>query len=253
MDERKHAALPYHELEEAKLSTAFYELALEESVVDMSAVKTACDASHVRQMKRLRSNFRRIRLDAAVKKIARQVSKAAVFIILIGAIAGGIAVASSSLLRARLYEIVVDYTNVEKKIRIYAKQMGEIELPDGWWVPFYHTYIPEGYELVAEEVNPHCCYQYYQRDEKGEEVCGVTYYNEKDSFTNISTEDAEISYVNVGDNIATVIKREEKSYMMFWNEGDVRIVVDAHLPYDEAMKMLEGIVPIDIEEITGAE
>ena len=254
MELRKSGFSPYVDLEKDLLCAAFCELALEENSANIGEdEKGICDAANDRLLKRLRREYRRIRLGAAVKKTARQVSRAAVFLIFIAAVAGGIAVASNSILRARLYEVVVDYTNVENKIRIYAKQMGEIDLPDGWWVPFYHTYIPEGYELVAEEVNPNCCYQYYQRDDKGEEICGVTYWSAKDSFTNISTEDAEISYVNVRDNIATVIKREEKSYMMFWTEGDVRIVVDAHLPYDEAMKILEGILPIDIEAVTGDE
>ena len=250
MGETKHAALPYHELEEAKLSTAFYELAMEESVVDMAAVKTACDASHERQMKRLRREYRRIRLGAAVKKTARQVSKAAVFLIFTAAVAGGIAVASNRLLRAKLFEIVVDYTNSGHRIEMYGVEIGEIDLPEGWWAPFYHSYVPEGYVLKEEKANYYQCYQAYY---KGEEYLKISYTRSSIGNTTVFTEGCEITEVKIGDNIATMISRDENVFSMFWFEGEIRIMADFDMSYDEAIKIMENIVPIDIEELTEAE
>ena len=57
MDERKHAASPYLELEEVKLSAAFCELALEESAGVSDSVKDMCDAAHERLLKKTAPKF----------------------------------------------------------------------------------------------------------------------------------------------------------------------------------------------------
>lgn len=244
MESGGHGVLLHKELEEAKLSAAFCELALEESCTDTGAFSAYCDAAHERILKRLRREYRRIVFGAAAKNVARQVSKAAVFLLITVVLAGGIAVAGSSLLRAKLYEIVVDFTNSHHNIKMYGRQIGEIELPDGWWAPFYHSYVPEGFEVVDEDVNPFRCYQYY---ECGEEAFWVA-YDVVTMSTTIYTDGCDVSEIMIGDNVATLVTRDENSYTIFWHEGDVRISASLYLPYDEAIKIMENIVPIDIEE-----
>jgi len=102
---------------------------------------------------------------------------------------------------------------------------------------------------VDEEVNQFRCYQFYER---GEEAFRVA-YDVLTLATTIYTDGCDVSEVMIGDNVATLVTREENNYLIFWHEGDVRISAQLWMPYDEAIKIMENIVPIDIKEITGAE
>jgi len=247
MEGGRQGVLLHTDLEKAKLSAAFCELALEESFADTEAIRADCDAAHERLLKRLRREYRRIRFGGAAKKTARQAAKAAVFILVTVALAGGIAIASSSLLRAKLFDIVIDYTNSHHRIEINGVEIGEIELPEGWWVPFYHSYVPEGFELDDEYIVSSKCLQVYR---SGDQSFFLSYENARNQRTIFYTDGADVEYVTVGDNVVTFIKREGDNNTFFWREGELIIIGHGFMPYDELLKIIEGVVPINIEELS---
>lgn len=106
--------LPYEELEAAKLSVAFCEMALKDVADDTSMVKEACDAASGRMLKRIKREMRRKRLRAAMKKAMKATVSVAAFIAVIG-IATGMAIAGNGMLRAKVVNIMIDSVTTDEK------------------------------------------------------------------------------------------------------------------------------------------
>lgn len=238
---------PYEELEAAKLSAAFCELATEMIPEDCRADGDGCDAAYERLLKQLKRDIRREKLRAAVRKLWRFAAIAAAVAAVLS-IASGFVIADDGRIMAKVISMIVDTSQIEDYIRFETSpEAAIIDMPADWNIPFYHTYIPEGFHSVEGLIFPG--------------FCNINYYNSKMEYlqfmyrdihnmsVNISSTDAEVSEVRINDDIAKLIhvNRDSKDeYTFVWFEGDTMISLTAICEWEEALKVAESIQPVNI-------
>lgn len=140
-----------------------------------------------------------------------------------------------------------------KKIKIKPEVAKEIEIPDGWWAPFYPTYIPYGLTLGKEDVSTFECFQHYENIADGElRYVNISLCDSTTTNTTLFTEGADISEIMIGSNKATMIEMdlpdEPTNYRIYWHEGNIRLYINGNLDRNEMIKVAEMIKTIKVPE-----
>lgn len=191
---------------------------------------------------RERAERRQMNIRRCRKWVSHFVGIAACIVLLLG-IAAPIAIANVDVIRAKVLRLLINVRDEYTELSLIEDPDASFDVPAGWEGEYFPSYIPEGYVLY-EVFHPMA--KVYYVDEEDHFIN----FDECDAntYVNVDSEDAEISYDLVNGNTAMIIEKvyhdEEKvidSKTVIWSNGYKYFIIDTELSVEETLKIAESV------------
>ena len=238
--ESKQTMTPLEKYEQAAFELALYEIAMDEAqkmsedTVDEQQIEEYCQASFPKMIALIRKHTRCSRL-AFLKDALPKAGIAAALLIIVTALGGAIAIASSDTIRAHVIQFLIRITPQYYSVGYYPTGK-TIQIPEGWTENYYLTYIPEGFEVVECRAGNTICEVLYCMDNHTVRFSiGAT-----NSLSNIDSEDGIVDTIMINGHATTHIT-EGHWRTCIGQLGDKYYLLATTLPEEELLKMAESI------------
>ena len=165
-------------------------------------------------------------------------ANAAAILLLCVFLGGTAALAAVPSFRVRVMKLLMNMQQEYTEISLVEDEAASFDVPAGWKGDFFPGYIPEGFEVAwMSSVTPTCDWKYVDDSEKN-----ITFSEcDENTYANVDTENAELSYENVNGSSALVI---EKGYVVqiVWARDNRYFILDTHeCGKDETLKIARSV------------
>lgn len=198
----------------------------------------ACRRAYERFQGKMEAQYRSERRQTNIRRLRKWASRfvvgAACMILIIG-IAAPIAIANVEVIRARVLQLLINVQKEYAELSLVEDPDASFDVPAGWEGEYFPSYIPEGY--VLEEVFHPFAMVYYV---DGEGNLLSLYECDANTYTNVDSEDAEISYDFVNGDSAMIIEKG-RDITIIWSNGHKYFILDTVLSKEESLKIAESV------------
>ena len=172
----------------------------EMAAVDAAGVSTE-EAEALRRLdayygKRIEKHFRKVKIKRLLTQTLPKIGQAAAVFVAVIAVAGTVAVASSSVVRAKVMELLYTMEDEYTQVTLRENEAAAFDVPVEWGGEYYPAFIPEGLHVTKIESN---ALSEFVSWADSEETIRLHFLSESDTtLAQVDTEDAEIEYFEMG-------------------------------------------------------
>ena len=195
--------------------------------------------------KRLKKMMRRLRWISLKKQFFTVVPRTMRFAVAaLGILCIGLttAFASSETFRVRVFSMFAEDHGQYTAIGLREDEQKTFDVPNGWEVMYYPTYIPDGFEVInVENLSDQIFLISFEN--KNNEYLTFEEMTE-DAESNIDTENAQVYYTEIHGNTALVSVKADLT-IVSWNEQNriLSVVFDGEVEED-ALKVSKSVTRI---------
>lgn len=177
---------------------------------------------------------RRERIARNWRKHARRIVQVAACIVLILGIATPIAIATVDSVRAKVLQFLIDVQSDHTELSLVEDEAAAFDVPEGWQGSYFPSRIPEGYCFHGmSRAGDYVEYANSDGDTISFDECT------QDSFMDINSENAELSYEPVNGALAFVADGETK--IVTWANDERYFVVMSSLSKQQALEFAKNV------------
>ena len=190
--------------------------------------------------KRIDKHMRQLKTKKLFTHTLPRIGQAAAVFITIITVAGTIAVASSSYVRAKVMALLYVRTDEYTQITMHVNEAASFDVPAEWVAAYYPSFVPEG--LYISQIHSDILSSFLDwRDSEG--TVRLRFFVEgEDALTNVDTEDAQIEYFEAGDVRDGMFITEGSNLSAVWRVSNNYFVLNAYdLDRETVIKIIEGI------------
>lgn len=203
-----------------------------EVTVDREQAKAAYD-QFLKKLDARQVEAKQVKYERHGHRSMRAVYRVAACIVVLLCALMPFAIANFDEVCAYLRGLKIDFKENHAELQFIQTQ--NLNVPDGWKGNYYLTYIPEGFELTR--ISEWFTYVEFENEE-GRRII----FDECDESveTSLNTENADVSYVSVGENQVMLIQWEG-TITVTWATTDRYFVLQAETTEHEALKIVENV------------
>ena len=210
-----------------------------ENSADMPIVEMDQAYENVKPMvtQRIDREVRKSQRSHFMKHTLPKYTQIAAVVVLVICIGSATAIASIRSVRVRVMELLINIEEKYTELSLVERDDLAFDVPADWKGAYYPSYVPDGFR--------------YSGISDGVDSRKVSFINDQgvlisftehgvDSGTNIDTEGADLSYIQVGGNSALVSSKDNATFIT-WSEFEHYYVLYAQGSELEAIKIAEGM------------
>lgn len=177
-----------------------------------------------RNLKCIERETKRQRIRRMVTQTLPRLARTASVWIVVTAIVGSIAIASSSTVRKLVANLLIEVTPQYTSFMFIPGESNSVEIPDGWHGQYYPSIIPDGlvlHEMDSNAIGLHDVIYTFPDSA----VWQFMYTEISDGGINIDSENATVSSVNVMGYEATMLSKGD-TICVYWSNDHTLHMVD---------------------------
>lgn len=227
----------------AETDAMLQEIEAEKTTGDTAEMEAFFARQDRKNLKRIQKHFRKQHHRRLLTQTLPRIAQAAAVIILVVALAGGVAVATSHSVRVHVMNLLYEIDEEYSTLRIVEDEDASFDVPAQWKGSCYPSYIPEGWEVF--NILSFSIYNTAEYQDSNSQKLVLRFSEYKSNIeTNVDTENAVVRKIGIRDAEGILVEKEHQ-VSIYWCNGMYyyMLVVNDQNP-DEAIRIANSVIPI---------